>query len=173
MLTVFSTLSRLIDSLNDKVGNLVSWLCFSMVIVTFGVVVARYAFNEGSIMVQETVIYMYAFVFMLGAGYTYLNEGHVRVDIFFKNRTRKQQAKINILGNLLLLLPMVSAIFWYSFPYVKFSWSLFEGSKEAGGFDYVYLLKSAIPALCILLGLQAISEIIKNYNKMIGKKSTS
>jgi TRAP-type mannitol/chloroaromatic compound transport system permease small subunit len=173
MRTVFSTLSRLIDSLNDKVGNLVSWLCFSMVIVTFGVVVARYAFNEGSIMVQETVIYMYAFVFMLGAGYTYLNEGHVRVDIFFKNRTRKQQAKINILGNLLLLLPMVSAIFWYSFPYVKFSWSLFEGSKEAGGFDYVYLLKSAIPALCILLGLQAISEIIKNYNKMIGKKSTS
>jgi len=173
MRTVFSTLSRLIDTLNDKVGNLVSWLCFSMVIVTFGVVVARYAFNEGSIMVQETVIYMYAFVFMLGAGYTYLNEGHVRVDIFFKNRTRKQQAKINILGNLLLLLPMVSAIFWYSFPYVKFSWSLFEGSKEAGGFDYVYLLKSAIPALCILLGLQAISEIIKNYNKMIGKKSTS
>ena len=86
MRTVFSTLSRLIDSLNDKVGNLVSWLCFSMVIVTFGVVVARYAFNEGSIMVQETVIYMYAFVFMLGAGYTYLNEGHVRVDIFFKNR---------------------------------------------------------------------------------------
>lgn len=173
MRNLFNSLSRQIDRLNDKVGNVVSWLCFSMVVVTFGVVVARYAFNEGSIMVQETVIYMYAFVFMLGAGYTYLQEGHVRVDIFFKNRTSKQQAKINILGNLLLLLPTVIAIFWYSYPYVKFSWSLFEGSKEAGGFDYVYILKSAIPALCILLGLQAISEIVKNYNKLIAEKSTS
>ena len=161
----FSSLSRLIDSMNTRVGHAVSWLCFTMVVVTFGIVVARYALNEGSILIQETVIYMYAFIFMLGAGFTYLKEGHVRVDIFFKNRTRKQQGWINIAGNVILLLPTVIAIFWYSYGYVTFSWSLLEGSKEAGGFEFVYLLKTAIPAMCILLGLQGISEIIKNVGK--------
>ena len=161
----FDSLSRLIDSLNTRVGNAVAWLCFTMVVVTFGIVVARYALNAGSILMQETVIYMYAFVFMLGAGFTYLNEGHVRVDIFFKNRTRQQQGWINIVGNLVLLLPVVIAIFWYSYGYVTFSWSLLEGSKEAGGFEYVYILKTAIPAMCILLGLQGVSEIIKNFGK--------
>lgn len=155
-------LSKFIDQLNSRVGNTVAWLCFLMVFVTFLIVVMRYAFSVGSIMIQELVIYMFAAVFMLGGAYTYLKGGHVRVDIFFKRKTKIQQAWINVYGNLFLLLPTMMIILYLSFPYVLFSWKFLEGSKEAAGLDLVYLLKTTIPIMTILMSLQAVSEIIKN-----------
>jgi len=157
--------SQKIDFMNTKLGNAVAWLCFFMVVTTFVIVVMRYVFSEGSILVQELIMYMFAGVFMLGGSYTYLKGGHVRVDIFFKNRTLQQQALINIFGNMFLLIPTMILIFYVSMPYVIFSWSLLEGSKEAAGLDLVYLLKTTIPMFAVLMSLQAISEIIKNYKE--------
>lgn len=166
MLAFFESLSNFIDKLNTRIGHAVSWLCFFMVVVTFGIVIMRYVFNMGSILIQESVIYMYAFVFMLGAGYTYLVGGHVRVDIFFKRHSKRKQAKIDIGGNIFLLLTTMGTILYLSLPYVMFSWKYLEGSKDAGGLDLVFILKTAIPVMAVLLGLQAISEIIKNVKKL-------
>jgi len=156
--------SEKIDLMNYKIGNFVSWLSFLMVVTTFVIVVMRYVFSEGSILVQEMIMYMFGAVFMFGGAYTYLKGGHVRVDIFFKNRSAKQQALINVFGNLFLLIPMMVAIFYISMPYVIFSWSLLEGSKDAGGLDLVYILKTTIPIFALLMTLQSVSEIIKNYH---------
>ena len=159
-------LSRMIDRLNTLVGQAVAWLCTLMVIVTFAVVIMRYMFSTGSIRMQESVIYMYALVFMLGAGFTYLNDGHVRVDIFFKQFSRMKQHWVNVLGNLFLLIPTASLILYLSIPYVLFSWRYLEGSKDSGGLDLVYLLKTAIPVMAVLLILQAVSQIIKEVEEM-------
>lgn len=132
-----------------------------MVLVTFTIVVLRYAFNMGWIAMQESVTYMHALVFLMGAAYTLKSDGHVRVDIFYRTKSAKYKALIDFLGSLLLLLPVSLFIAWVSFSYVAESWSILEGSREAGGIPFVYLLKSGILIMAVLLVLQAGSEAIK------------
>ncbi len=146
-----------IDTLNERVGQLAAWLVLIMVFITFLVVVLRYGFNFGRISLQETTTYLHAFVFMLAGAYTLKHNEHVRVDIFYQNMSFRNQAKVDFFGTLFLLLPIAGFIIWISFDYVSNSWKLLEGSREAGGLPLVYILKTLIPLMAVLLFLQAIS----------------
>ena len=146
-----------IDALNERVGQLAAWLVLIMVFITFLVVVLRYGFNFGRISLQETTTYLHAFVFMLAGAYTLKHNEHVRVDIFYQNMSFRNQAKVDFFGTLFLLLPIAGFIIWISFDYVSNSWKLLEGSREAGGLPLVYILKTLIPLMAVLLFLQAIS----------------
>ena len=146
-----------IDALNERIGQFIAWFVLAMVCVTFLVVVMRYGFNFGRIAIQESITYMHALVFMLAGAYTLKHNEHVRVDIFYQDMSAHNKAKVDFLGTLFLLLPFASFIVWISFNYVNTSWKLLEGSREAGGLPLVYLLKTLIPLMAILLFLQAIS----------------
>jgi TRAP-type mannitol/chloroaromatic compound transport system permease small subunit len=150
-------ISQIIDQLNEWTGRLMAWLTLAMVIVTFSVVVLRYLFDLGSIALQESITTMHALVFMLGAAYTLRHEGHVRVDIFYRRFGERGRAWVDLLGVLLLLLPVTLFIIWISWEYVAASWSLLEGSRETGGLPGVYLLKSVIPLMALLLLLQGVA----------------
>ena len=150
-------ISQLIEQLSDWSGRLVSWLTLAMVVVTFSVVIMRYLFDIGSIALQESITYMHAMVFMLGAAYTLRHEGHVRVDIFYQRFSERGRAWVDLLGVLLLLIPVTLFIAWISWDYVASAWALREGSREAGGLPGVYLLKSVIPLMALLLLLQGIA----------------
>lgn len=168
-----SNLARIasaIDALNNVIGHTVSWLAIFMVLVEFGIVAARNLLDTGNIAVQESVMYMYAFMFMLGAGFTLNREGHVRVDVFYQKFNAHKKALVNLFGALFLLIPTCVFIFMVSFDYVASSWSLFEGSREAGGLDLVYVLKTAIPAMAVLLCLQAVSQVIKSLCVIANKE---
>lgn len=141
--------------INEWTGRAVAWLTVLMVIITFSVVVLRYGFDLGSIAMQESVIYLHALNFMLGAAYTLKHDAHVRVDIFYQKMTSRGKAWVDLFGTLLLLLPMCGFIGWSSWDYVATAWSVREASGEAGGLPFVYLLKSTLlvmPALLILQG---------------------
>ncbi len=146
-----------IDALNERVGRLAAWLVLVMVFITFLVVVLRYGFNFGRISLQESITYLHAFVFMLAGAYTLKHNEHVRVDIFYQDMFTQNKAKVDLFGTLFLLLPFTGFIFWVSFDYVLNSWKLLEGSREAGGLPFVYILKTLIPLMAIFLFLQAIS----------------
>ena len=158
-----------IDALNETIGRLVSWFTLGMVAITFAVVVLRYAFNLGWIAMQESVTYLHALVFMLGAAYTLRHDGHVRVDIFYGKLGVRGRAWVDLAGAVLLLLPVAGFILWVSWEYVAASWSLLEGSREQGGLPAVFLLKSAIPALSILLILQGVSQAIHALSVITGQ----
>lgn len=128
-----------------------------MVLVTFIVVLLRYLFASGSIALQESITFMHAMVFMLGAAYTLRHEGHVRVDIFYRKFGPRGRAWVDLLGVLFLLLPVTLFITWISWEYVASSWSLLEGSREPGGLPGVFLLKSVIPLMALLLVLQGVA----------------
>ena len=149
-----------LDGFAELTGRLVSWLTLAMVLVTLGVVILRYAFDIGSIALQESITYMHAVVFMLGAAYTLKHDGHVRVDIFYRQRTPRVRAWIDLLGTLLLLMPVCALIFFSSLDYVASSWVIQEGSRQAGGLDGVYLLKTTIPLMALLLFLQGCSTCL-------------
>ena len=146
-----------IDALNERVGKLAAWFVLAMVFITFLVVVLRYGFNFGRIALQESTTYLHAFIFMLAGAYTLKHNEHVRVDIFYQDMSLRNKSKVDLFGTLFLLLPFAGFILWASFDYVLNSWKLLEGSREAGGLPLVYIIKSLIPLMSVLLFLQAIS----------------
>ena len=150
-----------LDHLSEWVGRAVSWLALAMVLVTFAVVVLRYAFNLGWIAMQESVTFMHALVFMLAAAWTLRHDGHVRVDIFYREMSAKARARVDLAGTMLLLLPVSIFILVSSWDYVAASWALREGSREAGGLSGVYLLKTAIPMMAVLLIVQGLSNALR------------
>jgi TRAP-type mannitol/chloroaromatic compound transport system permease small subunit len=161
-------LARLCDRSNEAIGRSISWLTLAMVVVTFLIVILRYMFNLGWIAMQESVTYMHAFVFMLGAAYTLKHDGHVRVDIFYVKASKRARAWVDLLGSLILLIPMMVFIFVISWDYVAESWRLLEESPETGGLPLVYLLKTAILALGALMTLQGLGQAIHNALFLMG-----
>jgi TRAP-type mannitol/chloroaromatic compound transport system permease small subunit len=158
-----------IDQFTEVLGNIIAWFSAFMVVIMVAIVLLRYGFNIGWIAMQESALYFHAFVFMLGCSYTLKHDGHVRVDIFYRNFSAKKQAWVNLLGCLLLLIPVTVFIAAMSFDYVVSSWQLLEGSREAGGLPGVFILKSLIPLLSFTLIIQAISEMLKAIEIILGK----
>ncbi len=161
------TLSTRLDRLAETTGQASAWLTLLLVLVTFTVVVLRYVFQFGSIAMQESILYLHASVFMLGAAYTLKKDGHVRVDIFYRSFSAKHKALVNLLGSLFLLLPVCSFLLWASWGYVANAWSIHEGSGETGGLPYVYLLKTLIPLAAFLLILQGISQALASLGTLL------
>lgn len=157
-----------LDQFSEWTGRLIAWLTLSMVIVTFVVVVLRYLFDTGWIAMQESITWMHALVFMLGAAYTLRHDGHVRVDIFYQKFGPRGRAWVDLLGTLLLLLPVMLFVLLMSWDYVATSWELRESSPEAGGLPGLFLLKSAIPLMAALLLLQGVSLALRSLLVILG-----
>lgn len=168
MLERLHKLASGIDALSEVTGRSIAWLTLGTVLVTFGVVVLRYAFQGGSIALQELVSYLHAAVFMLGAAYTLKHDAHVRVDIFYRNFSPRRRAWVDLAGSLLLLLPMCATILLTSRDYVADAWSVMEGSSEAGGLDGVFLLKTVIPVMAVLLLLQGLALALHSLLLLCG-----
>ena len=150
-----------IESFIDWTGRAVSWLTLGMVLVTFLVVVLRYVFDTGWIALQESINYMHALVFLIGAAYTLRHNEHVRVDIFYCRLSERGRAWVDFIGGLFILLPVMVFIIWTSWAYVIDSWSVHEGSREAGGLPGIFLLKSVILLMAALLILQGLAMMLK------------
>jgi len=173
MLEILQRVAHGIDALSEQTGRAIAWLTLGTVVVTFTVVILRYGFNTGSIALQESVSYLHAAVFMLGAAYTLKHDAHVRVDIYYCHMTARGKAWINLAGTLLLLLPVCLFILFTSLEYTGNAWSVMEGSQEAGGLDAVFLLKTAIPVMAVLLLLQGVSICLHSILKLAGATDDS
>ena len=151
-----------IDYFNEWLGRCVAWLVVAMVAVTFFNVVARYTFNFGLIAMQESVIYLHSFAFMLAMAYTYRHNQHVRVDIFYARFSARKKAWVDLLGTLFLLFPFCLYLIITSAAYAGASWQLLEGSREAGGLPLIFLLKSLLPLMPLLVCLQGIAVLCRS-----------
>lgn len=143
------------------VGRAIAWLLLIMVLATLLVVVLRYALNRGGIVLQETVLYLHATTLMLGIPYALKHDAHVRVDLVYSRLGPRGRTVINLLGHLLFLVPVSLAILVFSQNYVVNAWRILEGSPEVGGLPAVFLLKTLIPLMAVLLLLQGLAEITR------------
>lgn len=135
------------------------WLALIMVLLTFTIVILRYALNSGGILLQESVMYLHGTLFMLAIALGVGDNTHVRVDILYSRRSPEQQAWIDLVGHILFLLPVAGFMIWVSLPYVSNSWQILEGSSEVGGIPGVFLLKTLIPLTGALLFCQGIAGV--------------
>ena len=143
-------------------GKICSWFVALMVLVTCLVVVMRYGLDMGSVFLQDVVLYLHGGLFLLGAAFALIRGAHVRVDIFYRNFSTSKKALVDLLGNLIFLQPICWTILLYSWGYVEFSWRIMEVSPEPDGLPFVYVQKSLLIVVAILLALQSISEILKS-----------
>ena len=159
-----------VDALNEHIGRGVAWLTLVMVLITFGVVIMRYVFSFGFVWLQESYVWLHGIVFMVGAGYTLLHDGHVRVDIFYRPASPQRKALVDLIGAFFLMLPMIVLVFMVSYEYVIKSWVILEGSREAGGLPGLFLLKSVLWIFCLLVGLQGLSLAARSFLVLTGHK---
>lgn len=160
-----------LEGFSDSLGRAVSWMTLAMVLITFAVVVLRYIFGTGVIWLQESITWLHAVVFMMGAAYTLQQEEHVRVDIFYREMTPERRAWVNIAGLLLFLWPMCIYLCVEAFDYVRVSWRIGEGSREAGGLPYPFVpvLKSIILLMPVTLSLQGVAIFLRSVIDLRGR----
>ncbi|MGH7266183.1 MAG: TRAP transporter small permease subunit [Candidatus Rokuibacteriota bacterium] len=163
-------LVRAIDALNDAVGRGAAWLALLLVALTSYDVTMRYLFNTSYVFIQELEWHIFAVMFLVTAGYAHLLNSHVRVDIFYARLSARTRAWIDLVCGFVFLFPTVFLLIWTSVPFVIDSAELLEGSPDPGGIPARYVLKAVIPLSFALIGLQGISETIKNYHRALGKE---
>jgi TRAP-type mannitol/chloroaromatic compound transport system permease small subunit len=159
-----------IDRISIATGKAAAWLTLAMVVITFVIVILRYVFDIGLIWLQESVTWMHAVVFMLGAAYTLQQEEHVRVDIFYRDMSERHRAWVNLLGVLLFVFPLCVFFVVAGYDYVGASWSIREVSREAGGLPYPFvpLLKSALVVMPVAVLLQGSSMALRSISTLRG-----
>jgi len=163
------TLTRLIDQFTLHSGRLLAWCALGMALLTATVVIMRYGFATGSIVLQESVTYLHGAMFMLGVAYTLKIGGHVRVDILYRDFSPRQRAWVNALGGIVFLLPLCTLIVVVSWGYVLEAWRIRESSPEPGGIPFMYLLKTLLPLMAINLALAGIADILRSASLLVRK----
>lgn len=167
-MSALQTIARWIDTLNEWVGQGVSWVSLGLVLVVFVDVVMRYLFKTSFVFTQELEWHLFAFIFLMGAGYTLLKDGHVRVDIFYQRLGRKSRAWVNFIGVILFLIPGCTMIILTSWKFVYNSWSIMEGSPDPGGIPLRFIIKGCITVGFLLLLLQGLSLGIHSLMQILG-----
>lgn len=152
-----------LEKISEWCGRAVSWCVLIMVLIISYDVFMRFFFHIGSVALQELEWHLFAILFLLGASYTLKHDGHVRVDILYQSKklTDINRAWIDLLGTVLFLVPFCVLIIISSWEFVSFSFLILEGSPDAGGLPFRFLLKAAIPVGFLLLLIQGIALILK------------
>ncbi len=163
-------ISGLVDTLNEWIGKLIMWLVLAAVLISTGNAIMRKAFDIGSNAYLEVQWYLFAAVFMLGAGYAFLRNAHVRIDFISSKLSKRTNTIIDILGMLVFTVPLSLIIINLSWPVFERAWVSGEVSQNAGGLIRwpVLLL---IPVGFSILVLQCASELIKRVAFLTGHRS--
>lgn len=161
-------LSRLIDGLSTRIGRLTMWLILATTVISAGNAIVRKTFNTSSNSLLEIQWYLFAAVFMLGAGYGFLKNSHVRIDFVAARLSPRTRNWIDVGGIVLVLVPFCLICIALSWPMFTMAYESGEMSQNAGGLIRwpVYAL---MPLGFTLLLLQAVSELIKRALFLLGQ----
>ncbi len=168
-----------IDQLNRALGHAAAWLALFMVLLQFAVVLLRYVFAIGFVPMQEAVWHLHGLLFMLGAAYTFLLDGHVRVDVIYRSAPPEYKARTDLAGCLLFVVPVCVLTLYLSWDYVLRSiydmasgaWVL-EASPEFGGLPLIWAYKAVIWVFAVTLLLQGVSVAAKAMAYLRGAADT-
>lgn len=162
------SLCRGIDWVSDRIGKAIGWLLLAAVVISAGNAVIRKAFDLSSNAFLEAQWYLFAAVFMLGAGYVFLTDQHVRIDVLSNKLSRRSQIWIDVVGIAMFLIPLCIFVMWTSLPSVLQAMETDEVSANAGGLLRwpLYIL---VPIGFALLALQSVSELFKRIAYLTGQ----
>lgn len=152
-----------IDHLNEWIGRQTSWLNTILMVLVCMDVFIRYMLNDSSAWIMELEWHLFATIFLLGAGYAFQHDRHVRVDLFYTRMKKQDKALVDFIGTLVFLIPWCIALMVVSFQYAYQSFLIGETSPDPGGLPARYIIKSLIFIGLLLLFLQAISTLFRSW----------
>ena len=160
-------LSRLIDALTNLIGKLAMWMILATTLISAGNAIIRKLFGTSSNAWLEIQWYLFAAVFMLGSGYAFLRNAHVRIDFISSRFSARTRNWIDVGGILVFVFPLCYLLISLGMPLFLNAWNSGEMSSNAGGLLRwpVYAL---IPLGFFLLFVQSISELIKRFAFLTG-----
>ena len=161
------TFSRGIDWFTERIGRSVYWLLLAAVIISTVNAIVRKTFNLSSNAYLEAQWYLFAAIFMLGAGYVFLHDQHVRIDVLTDKLSRRMQVWIDVVGITFFLLPLCAFVVWTAMPSVMTAWDTQEVSANPGGLIR-WPLYALVPIGFSLLALQSLSELFKRIGFLTG-----
>lgn len=163
-------LSRLIDGITSLVGKAMMYFLLATTLISAGNAIIRKLFNTSSNAWLEIQWYLFAAVFMLGSGYAFLKNAHVRIDFVSSKFSARGRNIVDVIGILVFVFPLCYMMIKLSWPVFSNAWDSGEMSSNAGGLIRwpVYVL---IPAGFVLLAVQSISELIKRVAFLAGQGS--
>lgn len=153
-------LSAGVDAFSNLIGKLIRWLVLGSVLISAANAIIRKAFNISSNGFLEIQWYLFAGVFLLGSGFAFMRNVHVRIDFISGKLSKRTNAIIDILGIVVFIVPLCLIMVWLSWPLFTNALATGEMSQNAGGLIRwpAYLL---MPLGFGLLFIQALSELIK------------
>lgn len=159
---------KFIDGISERIGRFVGWLLLAAVLISTVNAITRKAFNIGSNAYLEAQWYLFAAVFMLGAGYVFLHDQHVRIDVIASRLKRRTMVWIDVIGITVFLIPLCLIVAWMAWPSVMLAFKTSEVSANPGGFIRwpLYVL---VPIGFLLLALQSFSELVKRVAFLMGR----
>ena len=160
-------LSRGIDRVNTFIGRNVSWLILVAVLVSAANAIIRKVFNTSSNSWLELQWYLYGAAFLGAAAYTLKENEHIRIDIIYGMWSRRTQHWIDLIGHLFFLMPFVTLMIYFLYPWVMRSYRIGEVSTNSGGL-ILWPAKAMLLIAFVMLFFQGISEIIKKIAVMRG-----
>ena len=166
--------TRTVDRITGGVGRVISWIALVMVAIGAFNAIARYlgrfiGVNLSSNLYLELQWYLFSLIFLLGAGYALRENAHVRVDVIYGRLRARARAAINVVGSALMLIPFGVFVLWVSWPSIRNSWAVREGSPDPGGLPR-YPLKAVIIVAFVLLLAQGVAELIREIGVLRGAR---
>ncbi len=162
-----------IGRLNEYAGRSIAWLTAALVLLVVVDVVYRRLLNDTQTWIMELEWHLFALIFLIGAGYAFKHDRHVRVDLFYSKFGQRDKAWVNLIGGILFLIPWCFALMVFAF---QFGWDALlirETSPDPGGLPARYLIKFSIAVGAFLLFLQGIASIIESILQLKGKSGES
>ena len=156
---------KILSVINNKIGLISSFFILILIFLVSLSVILRYIFSIGFIWHQDLYIWTHAIFILLGISYTLKKDGHVRIDLFYKDFNKKQKKIINLIGVIIFGIPLTYLLLTNGLDYFIRSYNLNESSKESGGFPYIYILKFFIFFLGVLLFLEILRQISTFFEK--------
>ncbi len=158
---VETPLSRKLDAFVLSICEVFNWIWVALLLVIIGNVILRYAFSQGMIELEELQWHLYAIGWLMGLSSTFIVDGHVRVDVLHDKLSYKGKMWFELAGLMVLFLPFVIFVLWYSLDLVALSWSTSERSTSANGLPARWVIKGFLTFSFILLCLAGASRLIK------------
>lgn len=168
---IINHLINFIDSLNERIGDLISWFTSALVLLVSYDVFTRYVLKKSSIAVQELEWHLFAIIFLTGAAMTFKRDKHVRIDVFYMKLSERGKALVNLVGTIIFLIPFAVVIIQTSKDFVINSFLIGESSPDPGGLPARYILKSFLPLSFLFIFIQGISLIFKSIDLLRREKN--
>jgi TRAP-type mannitol/chloroaromatic compound transport system permease small subunit len=164
-------LAQVLEAPVRWVGAVLGVLVLGVVLAEFAVVLLRYGWQWSQPWLRESVLALNAAVFLLGMAWALQRDEHVRVDVLSRHWSARKRAWVELAGMLLVVLPFAIFVFVVSDHYVAQSWRIGESSNESGGLPALWVQKALIPAMAVLLALQALARAARQAARLAGTEA--